>query len=175
MAKARIKRAVDVDAGTVTFTELATAESFAADLRVLYGDLWDSMSETQKRLVLHGANAKFGDSASDPAEPAIPQIKTTYDNVVGGVWSARGEGSGEPRMTDLPVAVFNVMSREGQDVTQAAVTEAVANWDDDKKKAVRADPRVKAEIDRLREDRAREKRKASEKAAKAAAGSPLTL
>lgn len=185
MAKKRIERKIDTEAGTVTFTELSSAETFVADFAAMYGDLWPMMNEIQKRLILHGGNAKDGDSAADPTNPAIPQIAATHINMVGGgagngsdgVWSSRGDGTGGVKQTDLASAVFAVMVAQGDDTTQEKVNEAVSAWDDTKKKDVRGDPRIKKEIEKLKKARQDERTKAADKAAKAtsAESGPLTL
>lgn len=183
MAKARIKREFNVETGIMAFTELASSERLECDLNALYPGYAD-MTEIAKRGVGHFVNAKCGDSAADPTNPAIPQIRGTWDLLVGsagdgsdGVWSSRGDGTGGTKQTDLAVAVFTVMSTQGDDVTQESVNEAVAGWDDDRKKSVRADPRVKREVEKIRTQRQVARDKASAKAAKAAAGdaTPLTL
>lgn len=182
MAKARIKRESNVETGTQTFTELATSEILVCDAHALYPG-YDDMSPVAKRGVLHFLNAKCGDSAADPSEPAIPQITDTWNALVGpagdgsdGVWSQRGDGTGGVKQTDLASAVFNVLTGQGDEVTQESVNEAVSGWDDDHKKATRNDPRVKREIERIRTARQQARDKASAKAAKSAEDQgPLTL
>lgn len=171
MAKKRIDRNIDTDAGVVTFTELASGESLVCDLNVLF-PAYAEMTDIQKRLVAHAVNAKVGDSAADPTKDTIPQLRATYETLVGGAWGSRGDGSGGggKRITDLVTAVFNVMLPDQPSLTEEAVAEAVANWSDDKKKEVRDDPRVAAELESIRTERAKARLKAKKAAAKEATG-----
>lgn len=164
MAAKRIDRNINLDAGIVTFTELSTAETLAcniAELFPMYGDF----TETQKRMVAHAINAKCGDSASSPNDPAIPQIRDTWNMVLAGDWSARGDGGGT-KQSDLALAVFATMVARGNDVTQDAVNDAVSGWTDDAKKAARNDTDVKRELSKIKTQRQVARDKAAAKAAK---------
>ncbi len=175
MAKKRIDRKFDVETGIQTFTEVASNESIACDLHKLFAD-YDSFNELQKRVIGHAINAKCGDSAADPSEPAIPQITKTWDNLLAGTWAERASGEGAVRVTDLAQAIANVMTAAGKEVTEKDVAASMADWDDDKKKSYRADDRVKAQLEKIRDQRQRERTKDAAAKAKEATDLPeLTL
>lgn len=174
MAKKRIDRKKDLDAGTVTFTEVASNESHTVELKSLF-PMYNDFNDVQKQLVLHAVNAKVGDSAADPSEPAIPQIAKTAENLLEGKWAERASGDGAVRITDLAKAIANVMTAEGKPTEEKDVATAMADWDDDKKKSYRDDHRVKAEMEKLRAVRARDRAKEADKIAKAGDLAELTL
>ena len=180
MAKARIKRDKDWEGGRVTFTEIASGDTFVADVTQFFPN-FAGLSEVAKRLAVHSVNAKVGDSASDPDDPAIPQIKSTYDELVAGTWSQRGEGGGGSRITILSEAVYNIMVRYGKTMpdgnapTLEAVGEIVSDWLDEKKKEYRVRKDVNAEMLEIRNARDAAKLKAARKAVKDADLPELTL
>ena len=174
MAKKRIDRKKDVEAGTLTFTEVASNEAHTVDATALF-PMYGDFNEVQKQLVLHAINAKVGDSAADPSEPAIPQIAKTAENLTNGVWAERATGEGSVRVTDMAQAIANVMTAAGNEVTEKDVATAMAEWDDDKKKAYKADPRVKSELEKIRAARATARSKEAGKEAKEAELEALSL
>ncbi len=134
MAKARIKREVNIETGVVTFTELATGDVILCDANVLY-PMYDTFNDIQRKGVGHFINAKCGDSASDPLTPAIPQIKATWAAICGtvgdgsdGIWSQRGDGVGGAGITDTVTAVHRVLVALGNEVAVEDVATAVASW-----------------------------------------------
>ena len=165
MSGKRIDRKKDVEAGTVTFTEVASNDSLVCDAATLFPD-YAKFNEVQKQTVLHAINAKAGDSAAAPGEPAIPLIKKTWDNLVAGIWAEHSTGEGVGRITDLAKVIANVMTAAGNEVSESDVAKAMVEWDDDKKTSYKNDPRVQAEIKRLQAARARDRAKEADKAAK---------
>ncbi len=180
MAKARIKREQNVDAGTVTFTELATGDQLVCDASVIY-PMYPDFDDIQRHGVTHFINAKCGDSASDPLTPAIPQIKAIWESLtVAKVWSQRGEGTGIGGITDTVTAVHRVLVALGNKVEVEEVASAVATWkelpptEDGEAKGYKnlfdektADDRVKLAKAELRKERAAQRAKDLAKKAKA--------
>ncbi len=165
MAKKRIDRKKNIDDGTVVFTEVATNDALTCNAAELFPD-FGKMNTVQKQTVLHAINAKCGDSAADPTEPAIPQIENTWKNLLTGTWAERSTGEGAGRITDLAKAIANVMTAAGNEVSEKEVATAMVEWDDEKKTSYKNDPRVQAEIKRLQAARARDRAKEADKTAK---------
>ena len=158
----------------MTFTEVASNDAHVVNVAALF-PMYGDFNDVQKQLVLHAINAKVGDSAADPSEPAIPQIAKTSENLSNGVWAERASGDGAVRITDLAKSIANVMTAAGNETEEKQVAAAMADWDDDKKKAYRDDPRVKAEMEKIRAQRARDRAKEADKAAKDGNLAELTL
>ena len=165
----------------------------AADLEPKFGEL----SEVGRRLLTHGLKQKLSDSYADPDSDAYHEVRSLYAELEKGVWSQRAE-SGGPRVTILAIALANLKvrkqsgnpkdkanddqisamveeleakaelasvpaKRDGQDVTITG-KEAV--------KAYQSIPAVKAEMERIKAERATAK---ARDAAKAAVGTESDL
>lgn len=162
MAQKRIDRKKDFDAGVVTFTVLDNGEQLVCNLADVAPG-FDKMPAITRHLLVHAVNAKVGDSAADPKEAAMVAMITTWDQLVKGEWSARGEGTGGARVTVLAQAIAKV-----KDKTVEEVAARLAELDDDTKKGLRKNPRVAAAIAEINADRAKAKAKASKKSAEGA-------
>ncbi len=77
-----IKRIIDARRGRVTFQIPATGESISIDVS-------EFSSEIQKRLMLHGLNAKVGDAAADPNCDAIEVMSRVVELMKEGHWLPR--------------------------------------------------------------------------------------
>ncbi len=164
MAQKRIDRKKDYEGGTVTFTVLETSEQLVCDVAQLFPS-FDKLPSIAKHLAVHAVNAKVGDSAADPKlDNAIAAMQITWDQLVAGEWSARGEGgAGGARITVLAEAIAQV---KNMDVAEVAAT--LATLDDEKKKGLRKNARVKAAIASIQAARAKAKAKAAGKEAEGA-------
>lgn len=132
-------------------------------------DLTSLPSEIQTQLALHGLSQKIGDSYAgvETVEEAAAAAKGTLEALQNGTWSAgRSGGSSGPRITDLARAVAELKGIE----VEAAV-ETISSLDDDRRKALRNNPQVKAKLAEISAKRARDKAKAAQSEAKGSEGS----
>jgi len=60
MPAAKIKRALDIDKGTLSLTVLATAEQLVCDAHTIC-TTYDDLPEIAKHAMLHGLQARVGD------------------------------------------------------------------------------------------------------------------
>jgi hypothetical protein len=140
-----------------------TVASFTfGDGTVLSLDVANLSEEIQNELMLHGALQKIGDSYAGAAGDygyAKAQAEKVIQNLLDGVWkSAREAGEAKPKSGELVQALAEIKGLELE-----AVAAAVEAMDDERRKAVRSHPVVKAKIAEIRA------RKANEAAAKAGA------
>lgn len=143
-----------------------TVASFSfGDGTVLSIDVANLSEEIQNELMLHGALQKIGDSYAGAAGDygyAKAQAEKVIQNLLDGTWKAQREaGEAKPKSGELVQALAEIKGLELE-----AVAAAVEAMDDERRKAVRSHPAVKAKIAEIRA------RKANEAAAKAA---PLDL
>lgn len=116
----------------------------------------------QKRLTVHGASQKIGDSyagakgESDPVAFAAQAVAETIKQLVDGLWRVTSPGG--PRVTDLATVLAKV-----QGITVEQAVELIAELDEEQTKQLRNKPKIKAGLLALTAARA------AEKAAKAAA------
>ena len=150
MAKQRIKREKDFDKGLVKFTDIATG----AELEVDVNKLPDAIKTS---LLVHGVNAKVGDSAADPKVDAMEAMKTTWEQLKEGIWAARSSGDGAGRTTVLAEALQRVTGQELE-----AVNAKLSEMSDEEKKDLRKHGQVKSAIADIKAEKA----KAAAKAAK---------
>lgn len=121
------------------------------------------------RLALHGASQKVGDSAAGAAKEANPleyakaAIRDTIAQVYANDWRVSAGGGGT-RVTDLAHAIAKA---SGQTVEQAQ--EFLDSCDDEQKKAIKANAKVKLELAKITAQRALERAEAAAKAAEGAA------
>ena len=165
MAKKRIDRKKNSEDGTVVFTEVATNDSLTCNAADLFPD-YAKFNDVQKQTVLHAINAKCGDSAADPTNPAIPQIENTWKNLLDGTWAERSTGEGSTRLTDFDAAMATVMTAGGNDVTAKDIAAARETWSEEKFESYKIDPRVVAEVKKIQAQRARERARDADKKAK---------
>lgn len=127
---------------------------------VLTLDVANLSEDIQTELMLHGALQKIGDSYAGAAgdyDFALAQANKVIQNLQDGVWkSTREAGESKPKSGELVMALAELKS-----VAIEVMAAAVEAMDDEKRKAVRSHPQVKAKIAAIRA------RKADEAAAKA--------
>lgn len=163
MAQKRIDRKKDYEGGTVTLTVLETGEELICDVSQVFPGFKD-LPEVAKHLAVHAVNAKVGDSAADPKEPAFAAMNKTWEQLLSGEWSARGEGgAGGTRITVLAEAIAQV---KNLDVAEVAIR--LADLDDETKKGLRKNAKVKAAIADIQAKRAKAKAKMAGKEAEGA-------
>jgi hypothetical protein len=131
---------------------------------------FDPTSELYHSFAVHGARQKLSDAGStkktaDDAEKAVAGL---IEALEAGEWSMKGSGDGEPTGGLLAKALANLYKRELSDVR----TYLAGLHEDPKKRtkihnALRAQPEVAAEIERIRPPK--KERKVNESAAQAAA------
>lgn len=158
MAKKAIKRFE----GDVLIIEVPeTGESVSIDLN----DLSDDM---KLRLVKHGLSQKVGDSyAGAPAEEIAKLAGATIERLKADEWGVE-RGEGKARTTQLAEALAAA--------TGKSVEECVAKLDemeDEQKKALRAHPQIKAELAKIKAQKAAEAAKKAE--AEQAEAAPLNF
>lgn len=167
MAQKRINRVIEQKdgkfTGNVIFEILATGDKITASAQKLLGKdaKFGELPVSAQRMLLHGMNAKYGDSAADPNADAAAQIKATIEQVEGGIWATKGSGGGGPKVSMLAEALQRVTNQPLD-----AVVDRVDSMSDEEKKELRNHPAVaKASAD-IRAERAAEKAKAKAAAAK---------
>lgn len=160
MAKARIKREKDVEAGTVTFTEIESGKTVTADVKELFPD-YANMSDVQRQTILHAINAKVGDSAASPDTNAIDAMQSTWDQVKGGTWNARGTGEGSARVTVLAEAVAAL-----RDMPVEEVVSRLADMSKEQKDNLAKHGQVEAKMKEIKAKRAAEAAKKAKASAK---------
>jgi len=149
MAKKRIDRSIDLANSTVTFTVMDTSESLSARVA-------DFPADIVNRLILHGINAKVGDSAADPTVNAFDALKSTVEQLIAGTWNVRGSGGG-PRVTVLAEALSQVT---GQPL-DAVVDKLDAMSPEERKALPKKYAKVDAAMKKIAADRATAKAKAA--------------
>ena len=157
MAAKRIDRKFDVATGDVTFTVVDTGATLIVNASELSGEI-------HTRMLMHGLNAKVGDSAGSPDSDAMKELVSTWDTLKSGVWNTRGSGGSGPRVTVLAEAMFNVQKG---DLTLDQVVDKLEAMSKEKRRAIpQKYAKVKAEVEAIKTKRATEKSKAATKAAK---------
>ena len=156
MSAKRIDRKIDLEAGTVTFTVVATGETLVADQSKLPSDM-------HMRAVLAGLNAKVGDSAADPNVDAFTQMTAIRDQLEAGNWNARGGDGGASRVTLLAEAMFAVQKG---DLTLDDMVDRLDAMTKEQRKAIPLTyVKVKSAMEEIKAKRASEKAKVAKKAA----------
>ena len=154
MSKQRIKREKDFENGTVTFTVIETGESLTTSLS-------DYPDEMQRNFAVHGMNAALGDMGADPKVDAMAAIKSRHENVVSGVWTSRGDGTGTVRSTIL----FDAACRLYPDQDQDAVRTKIDSLSKEEKTDLGKHPKMAAFMDEIKKERQNAKAKKSKAAA----------
>ena len=134
----------EIKSGTVDFT-LGNGLKLAFDPAKCSADI-------QRALMLHGASQKIGDAAAGYSKDAdfagaFAAMSVVADNLRNGLWEARGGTTGT---ADLVQAVANLKKIKTEDA-QVLVDEL----DDAQYKVVMGKPAIKAEILRLKAERAK--------------------
>ena len=165
MAKA-LKRELNIETGIATFTEVANGEVLECDVNRIF-PMFADFNELQKRLVMQTVNNKVGDSGADKDKPKIPQLRETWDNLLEGKWTGRGDGTGGGggRISDVVTALFNLMTTAGKDATEQQVAEWFAGLSDEEKKDWKTRASVQVEVQNIRDKRNAERKKALKKKA----------
>lgn len=139
---------LDLDTKQIEFT--------FSDGQTIVADIGELSAEVQLQLMMHGASQKLGDSyasAKGNIAEAITSLQKTLDNLKAGNWTAgRSDGETKPRTTELAEALSRI---KGVDL--AAAQAAVEAADEDKRKAWRAHPKIKAVIAAIRAEKAQAK------------------
>lgn len=123
--------------------------SLANGLKVVC-DSDEVSAEIRERAMLHGLNQKIRDSAAGFSKDsdysgAFRAMQTVVDNLINGLWNAKG-GTGT---ADLVQAIANLKKIDLEDAQTA-----VDGLDDEQLKVVMGKPAIKAEILRLKAERA---------------------
>lgn len=115
-------------------------------------------ADIKQKAMLHGLNQKVRDSAAGFSKDgdfsgAFRAMQQVVDNLIGGLWNAKG-GSGTG---DLVQAVANLKGIE-----VGVAEEIVGGLDDEQLKALLAKPKIKAEVARIKAERAQKVAEASD-------------
>jgi len=107
--------------------------------------------EIQKAALFHGFNQKIRDSAAGFSKDndyagAYSAMRNTLETLESGLWNAKGGASGE---SDLAQAVANLKK-----ISLDKASEVVRALDEDQLKALRSKASVKAEILKIKAERA---------------------
>lgn len=145
----------------------------AGELAVAMADL---PVEIVANLAVHGLSQKLGDSYAGAKgaveeldmtadEWARAQVESVFKQLAEGNWTTRTPGG--TQVTDLARALAIVMADDG--VTEQMAAEKLSETGKEEKAELRKHPAVKAELDRIRLERAAAK---AEESANAAADAP---
>ena len=155
MSAKRIDRNIDVETGNVTFTVVGTGEVLTVNANEL-------SKEVQTRVMMHGLNAKVGDSAADPEANAMTQLISTWEQLKSGTWNVRG--SGGARVTVLAEAMFEAQTG---DLTLDQIVDKLEAMSKEQRRDIpKKYAKVHAAMSEIKSKRATEKSKAATKAAK---------
>ena len=155
MAAKRIDRKIDLETGNVTFTIVETGKSLVVNASEL-------SEEIRNRIVMHGLNAKVGDSAADPDADAHTQLASTWEQLKEGTWNTRG-GGGAARVTVLAEAMFAV---QNGDLTLDAIVDLLEAMSKEQRRDIpKKHAKVKSAMEEIKAKRATEKAKVAKKAA----------
>lgn len=155
MAKTqRIKRVKDNENGTVTFTVLESGQELVASVS-------EFSPEIVQALAVHGMNAKIGDAAASKEVDAFEAMNGVVAQLKSGEFNARSGGEGGTKTTQLAQALAVVTETSMEDV-QAKLAE----MSDEQKKELKAHPQIKAAVEKIKADKAKEAAKKAAAAAK---------
>lgn len=145
-AEAKVKFADKSGKGSIVTVKFGNGEQLTLDVSTLDEGI-------QNELMLHGALQKIGDSYAGAAGDyafAIANAKKVINNLVSGQWKAAREGgTAAPRTGELAEAVARI---KGMEVADAQAL--VDGLSDEQRKAVRGKDAVKAEIAKIRYEKA---------------------
>ena len=150
MSAKRIDRKIEIENGNVTFTVLATGKELVVNANELSEDI-------RNRILMHGLNAKVGDSAANPEVDAFAQLVSTWDQLKEGTWNTRG-GGGAARVTVLAEAMFAVQN--GDLSLDAIVDQLDAMSKEQRRDIPKKYAKVKASMEEIKTARATVKSKA---------------
>jgi len=145
----------------VTFTVLDD-NGEATDMFVT-ASVDDFPEDIQRKLLVHAINAKVGDAAAgEKGQEAYDAMQQVRDQLVNGTWTARTAGEGGGRVTMLAQAIARLKNLDPHDAANK-----LDDYADEEKKELQKHPAVKAEMDKIRAERAAERAKKNEKDADA--------
>lgn len=143
-------KVLDFDSKGVEFTFQGAEPKLVA--------LSDFSPDIQLHFALYGISQKLGDaysSAKGVVADAQAMFNATLEQLVAGDWrAARGEGESKPRTTEFVAALARIKSK-----TVEEMQTAVDAMDEDKRKQLRSNDRVKAVIQVMRAEKAAAKLK----------------
>lgn len=143
MAK-RLNKSFDIQSATVSF-EVVGGETLVLDVSKLN-------AETRERAMYHGLLQKIGDAAAgeETAEEIATSLRTVIGQLEDNNWKAiRESAGGGARVGLLVSALARITSRSESDCAAA-----IDQLDDDTRKKLKGDPRVKAAMAAIRAERA---------------------
>lgn len=127
----------------------------------------DLNDEIITRLALHGLSQKLGDSYAgagtedDPVAVATAAVGGVIENLMEGNWTQRATGTSGPRVTMLAEALSRATGKPVEECAElvnelkdAADTEDASDEDKARFDAVKNHPAVKAEMSKIRAERA---------------------
>ena len=152
MAKQRIKREKDFEAGTVTFTVMESGESLTVNVSDISGDLTN-------HLLVHAINAKVGDAAADPKVDAMEAMTNVVGQLKEGTWTAKS-GGGAAKTTMIAEALVRVTGQALEDVNAKLET-----LSEDELKDLKKNGQVKSAMADITAERAKARAKAAAKSA----------
>jgi hypothetical protein len=129
-----------------------------ADGVKLVAQLANIPQDIVNRLALHGLSQKLGDSYASAGEKGWSisdcrdEAQRVLDNLIGGVWAAKGGGTG---VTILAEALARVA---GKAIDEAV--DVITGLSDDQRKALEKDARIKAAMLDIKAERAKERAEA---------------
>ena len=156
MSAKRIDRKLDIETGNVTFTIVETGKTLVVNASELTDDI-------RNRVILHGLNAKVGDSGGSPGVDAFTQLVSTWDQLKSGTWNTKG--SSGPRVTVLAEAMHSV---QNGDLTLDAIVDQLNAMSKEQRRDIpKKYAKVKSAMEEIKAKRATEKAKVAKKAAAA--------
>ena len=155
MSAKRIDRKLDIETGNVTFTIVETGKSLVVNASEL-------SEEIRNRVILHGLNAKVGDSGGALGVDSLTQLNATWDQLKEGMWNTRG-GGGAARVTVLAEAMFS--AQKGDLSLDNIVDQLDAMSKEQRRDIPKKYAKVKSAMEEIKAKRATEKAKVAKKAA----------
>lgn len=142
--------------GSVLYLNFANGDKLEFDLEKVNG-------QTQRRLAIHGASQKIGDSfagVKGDFGQGIGNAQKVIDQLYAGDWEGEREGGG-PRLAELSAAIArikNVPLEKAAAAVEKATKEQRDNW--------RSNPQVKAMVAQIRAEKAAAQLEESQKGGK---------
>ena len=143
------KKATKSFEGTVATFDFSNGTALTLDIK-------DVVDNIRTQLAGHGVLQKVGDSyaGAETVEEAIAAAQRVIEQLLAGEWRQAREGGGAPRVTMLAEALSRVMKARNRDVSIEEAREVIADMDDDTKAAVRKDPAIQVEMNKIKLERA---------------------
>ncbi len=140
----KLDKEITTEGATITFKN---GESLA----VRFADLSDTIRE---KLLQHGLSQKLGDASAgcETVEEAIAETKRVIERLIAGDWRSVREATAGPRVGLLVEALVRITGKGTEECR-----DVVDGIDDDKRKALRAHPQIRAAMADIRAERERAK------------------